>query len=100
MQEHSLAALACVSSFAMIALFFCGVSLLLPRPEGKTENLRNFHFAHDPALFNKEAKCEIFYPLISALLTQPLLFVSIYVHVLRAGKRAAESVGLRTSGAG
>jgi sterol desaturase/sphingolipid hydroxylase (fatty acid hydroxylase superfamily) len=79
MQEHVLAVLASVSSFAMIALFFYGVSLLLPKPEGKTENLRNFHCAHDPALFNKEAKCEIFYPLISALLTQPLLFVSIYV---------------------
>lgn len=58
-------------------LLFWRISLLLPKPEGKTENLRNFHCAHEPALFNKEFKCEAFYPLIGIFIARPMTIVLI-----------------------
>jgi sterol desaturase/sphingolipid hydroxylase (fatty acid hydroxylase superfamily) len=79
MQEHVLAAISSISWLAIFALFFWLISMLLPKPEhGKHENLRNFHCAHEPSLFNKEAKIEWFYPLVTALLTQPLIFLVVY----------------------
>lgn len=67
-----------VATLTLMGVLFWFVSLLLPKPEGKTENLRNFHCAHPPSLINKEFKCEAWYPLISLLITQPLVFFFIY----------------------
>jgi sterol desaturase/sphingolipid hydroxylase (fatty acid hydroxylase superfamily) len=62
---------------SVMALFFWILSLLLPKPEGKHENLANFRCAHEPSIFNKEARCEWFYPLISVLLSQPLVYIVV-----------------------
>jgi sterol desaturase/sphingolipid hydroxylase (fatty acid hydroxylase superfamily) len=61
-----------VASMGVLLLVFWRIGLLLPKPENKTENLRNFHCAHPPVLFNKEFKCEGFYPLLNIFFTQPL----------------------------
>lgn len=72
-----------MSILACFAIFFWLISQFLRKPEGKTENLRNFHCAHDPVLFNKEIKCEVFYPAISIILTQPIIFlVVLQLHAL------------------
>lgn len=70
-----------MSGTAFMAVLFWVVSLLLPKAEGKTEELRNFHRAHEPALINREARCEWFYPVISAVLSQPLyILIIFYAH--------------------
>jgi sterol desaturase/sphingolipid hydroxylase (fatty acid hydroxylase superfamily) len=71
-----------IQTLALFAVLFWLIGLLLPKPEGKTENLKNFHCAHEPSLFNKEFKCEAFYPLISILITQPLALYSVYAFLL------------------
>ena len=68
-----------VVSLTIIGLLFWLVSLRLPKPEGKNENLRNFHCAHPPSLINKEFKFEGFYPVFSALITKPLIAYGIMV---------------------
>jgi len=68
-----------VASLTIIGVLFWVISLRLPKPEGKTENLRNFHCAHPPSLINKEFKCEAFYPPISTLITNPLVFYCVTV---------------------
>ncbi len=67
-----------VATLTLMGVLFWFISLMLPKPEGRTENLRNFHCAHEPSLINKEFKCEAWYPLISMLITQPLVFLFIY----------------------
>lgn len=59
-------------TIAFLAILFWRISLVLAKPEGKTENLKNFHCAHPPSLFNKEFKCEVFYPFIGIFVTQPV----------------------------
>lgn len=65
-------ALMAMASTAILLLVFWRIGLLLPKPEDKTENLRNFHLAHPAVLFNKEFKCEVFYPVIAILISQPI----------------------------
>ncbi|MGQ0458057.1 MAG: sterol desaturase family protein [Hyphomicrobium sp.] len=67
-----------MASLVVLAILFWLVSLLLRKPEGKSENLSNFHCAHTPSLINKEFKCEAFYPVISIFVTQPIVFYCIY----------------------
>ncbi len=78
MDERLISLLSMAATLTLVAVVFFFISLLLPKPEGKTENLRNFHCAHPPSLINKEFKCEAFYPLISSLITQPLVLFFIY----------------------
>lgn len=78
MQEWLTPAMSAMHWAALFAIVFWVISLLLPKPEGKHENLRNFHCAHEPSLLNKEARFEAFYPLITSLLTQPLIFLVLY----------------------
>ena len=78
MEGQFFTALTALGSTALLALVFWRVSLLLPKPEGKTENLRNFHCAHPPSLFNKEFKCEAFYPLINIFVSQPVMIFLVY----------------------
>jgi sterol desaturase/sphingolipid hydroxylase (fatty acid hydroxylase superfamily) len=61
-----------LASTAILLLVFWRIGLLLPKPENKTENLKNFHLAHPAVLFNKEFKCEVFYPVIAILISQPI----------------------------
>lgn len=68
-----------MASLMITGVFFWLLSLRLPKPEGKTENLRNFHCVHAPSLINKEFKCEGFYPTISFLITKPLVAYGIIV---------------------
>jgi sterol desaturase/sphingolipid hydroxylase (fatty acid hydroxylase superfamily) len=79
MNDQLIAAVSAVASLTIMGVSFWIISLRLPKPEGKTENLRNFHCVHSPSLINKEFKCEGFYPLISILITEPLVFYSIIV---------------------
>ena len=72
MEELLTKTLTAIASTAILLLVFWRIGLLLPKPEGKTENLRNFHCAHPPALFNKDFKCEGFYPLINIFISQPV----------------------------
>lgn len=67
-----------VGSTALLLLVFWRLALLLPKPEGKTEQLKNFHCVHPASLFNKEFKCEAFYPFINIFISKPLLIVLIY----------------------
>ncbi len=72
MEDLFIRTLTVVASTAVLLIVFWRIGLILPKPEGKTENLRNFHCAHTPALFNKEFKCEAFYPLINIFISQPV----------------------------
>ncbi len=78
MEERLLKAASVMASLAVMALIFWVISLLLRKPEEKSENLRNFHCAHPPTLVNKEFKCEAFYPLISIFITQPIFILCLY----------------------
>jgi hypothetical protein len=69
--------LVAVYSTAVMSVLFWLISRRLGNPEGKNENLRNFHCAHPPQLLNKEAKCEAYYPIISELVTQPLIVIVV-----------------------
>lgn len=79
MEERLLKAAAAIASLAMVGLLFWLLSLLLRKPEGKHENLRNFHCAHQPSMINKEFKCEAFYPLITIFVSQPIVLYCVYV---------------------
>lgn len=74
-----------VGSLVITGVLFWLFSLWLPKPEGKTENLRNFHCAHEPSLMNKEFRVEGFYPVITALITVPLIVYGIMA-ILAAGR--------------
>jgi sterol desaturase/sphingolipid hydroxylase (fatty acid hydroxylase superfamily) len=74
MNDQLIAAVSAVASLTIMGVLFWAIGLRLPKPEGKTENLRNFHCVHSPSLINKEFKCEAFYPPISTLITNPLVF--------------------------
>jgi sterol desaturase/sphingolipid hydroxylase (fatty acid hydroxylase superfamily) len=74
--------LTAVGTTALLALVFWRLTLMLPKPEGKTESLKNFHCAHPPSLFNKEFKCEVFYPLINIFISQPLMIVLVYAFII------------------
>lgn len=67
------------ASLMIMGVLFWAISLRLPEPEGKTENLRNFHCVHPPSLINKEFKFEGFYPAITNLITNPLIFYCVAV---------------------
>ena len=77
MNDQLIAAVSAVGSLMLMGVLFWVISLRLPKPEGKTENLRNFHCVHSPSLINKEFKCEAFYPPILTLIAEPLAFYSI-----------------------
>ncbi|ODP37188.1 sterol desaturase family protein [Sphingomonas turrisvirgatae] len=77
MNDQLIAAVWAVVSLTIMGVLFWIISLRLPKPEGKNENLRNFHCVHSPSLINREFKCEVFYPPISMLITEPLVFFSI-----------------------
>jgi sterol desaturase/sphingolipid hydroxylase (fatty acid hydroxylase superfamily) len=72
MEDLLAKSLMALASTAILLLVFWRIGLLLPKPENKTENLRNFHLAHPAVLFNKEFKCEVFYPVIAILISQPI----------------------------
>ncbi|MFN0220046.1 MAG: sterol desaturase family protein [Hyphomicrobium sp.] len=78
MEERLLKVASAMASLAVLAILFWLLSLLLRKPEGKTENLSNFHCAHPPSLINKEFKCEAFYPLVSIFIAQPVVLYCIY----------------------
>ena len=78
MEDLFISTLTAIASTAVLAIVFWRIGLLLPKPEGKTENLRNFHCAHPPVLFNKEFKCEAFYPLINLLISQPVTIFLVF----------------------
>lgn len=77
MNGQLIAAAWTVASLTITGLLFWLISRRLPKPEGKTENLRNFHCVHPPSLINREFKCEAFYPLISIGITGPLVFYGL-----------------------
>jgi sterol desaturase/sphingolipid hydroxylase (fatty acid hydroxylase superfamily) len=77
MNDQLIAAVSAVASLTITGVLFWLISRRLPKPEGKTENLRNFHCVHSPSLINKEFKCEVFYPPILTLIAEPLVFYSI-----------------------
>lgn len=79
MNDQLIAAVSAVASLTVMGMLFWVISLLLPKPEGKTENLRNFHSVHSPSLINKEFKYEVFYPPISMLITGPLIAYGITI---------------------
>ena len=66
------------ASTALLAFVFWRITLLLPKPEGRTENLTNFHCVHPATLLNKESKCELFYPLINIFISQPVMIILVY----------------------
>lgn len=68
-----------VVTIALFWLIFGIYSFLLPKPENKTENLKNFRCAHPPAIVNKEAKCELLYPFIGLFISQPVMLGIIYL---------------------
>ncbi len=75
--------LTAIGTTAFLAVLFWRISLVLPKPEGKTENLKNLHCAHPPSFLNKEFKCEVFYPFIGILISQPL-FVHLAIGLINA----------------
>ena len=87
MDDLFLKALTAIASTTLLVFVFWRISLLLPKPEGKTESLRNFHCVHPASFINKEFKCEAFYPLINIFISQPLMIYLVYALInLRADK--------------
>lgn len=67
-----------VVTLSLFGAAFWLFSQFLRKPQDKTENLANFHCAHEPKLVNNEFKCEGFYPLIAILISQPLAAFFVY----------------------
>ena len=87
MQDLFMSVLTAVGSTALLVVVFWRIALLLPKPQNATENLKNFHCVHPAALFNKEFKCEAFYPFINIFISKPLMIVLLYALIyLGAGE--------------
>ena len=79
--------LTAIASTTLLVFVFWRISLILPKPEGKTSSLKNFHCVHPASFINKEFKCEAFYPLINIFISQPLMIYLVYALItLRAGE--------------
>jgi sterol desaturase/sphingolipid hydroxylase (fatty acid hydroxylase superfamily) len=87
MNDQLMAAVSTVASLTLMGVLFWVISLVMRKPEGKTEQLRNFHCVHAPSLINREFKCEGFYPLITVLIAEPLIVYGVIL-LLSAGSDA------------